>query len=356
MIAADNLVAVPLADGLRVRRDRCVEGIQRAGPPRRVLRIRIANFHFLALLHRHPRVVARIREAQEHARVRDVLLLQELAAHHEVRELPSLIPPQAHSPRGGGDTILNLEATGTGLLPVLQRLFAQQRNESLFASHRRHHVIQILGRNLKQRTHLSLAVEHFRVLRLKLNLPVCERAPLVAIFVPRVEGHQVHMAVENVNTLAAPEHNLHGVPVAEDLFDIERRRDAVRARRGEARTAFSPHDVLLTVTFLFVRHVKLVLRRDPFAFAVDDRAVHAPPLADTFLHDVILDRREPARARIRRADAAIENARVAPHLRPPAPARQAPLKLHAEVEVRELVVRGDRAVAFTRDVNDVLAI
>src|SRR5688572_17841786 len=96
---------------------------------------------------------------------------------------------------------------------------------------------------LMERTRLGLAIENFGLLGLKLDFAVGERPPLFALLVAGVEGDEVDMAVENVDALAAPKNDLDRVPVAEDLLDIERRRDAVGSHGGDALAAFFPNDV-----------------------------------------------------------------------------------------------------------------
>ena len=71
--------------------------------------------------------------------------------------------------------------------------------------------------------------------------------------------------------------------------------DAVGRCGRNPTSPFFPNDIFLSCAFFLIGNVEFVCARDPFSFGIDERAIDAPPLADTFLHDVVFNGGEPAR-------------------------------------------------------------
>src|SRR5881628_1937561 len=111
--------------------------------------------------------------------------------------------------------------------------------------------------------------------------------------------------------VAGPEDHFDRVPLTKRLLGLETRRDAVRRGGGDATRSFFVNDVLLAGAFFLVGNLRFHLRGNPLALHVNDRAVHTPPLADAAFHDVVLDRGQPARARVGLPDTTVKNAAVA---------------------------------------------
>src|SRR5207245_7876880 len=98
-------------------------------------------------------------------------------------------------------------------------------------------------------------------------------------------------------------------------------------------------DTLLARRFAAIRNPRFFLQDDLPAFDVNIGSVHAPPLADSLLHDVALDRAHPGiAARALRPDAPIKQAAVAIMFRLGArrPLLFAPLVFDPDVDVAEL--------------------
>ena len=257
---------------------------------------------------------------------------------------------------GTGHAVRNRKSAGAALLPILQCVVVQQCGKPLFIADRGNRLAREFHRQFIEVAHLDFSIEYFRRFGLKLDFAVRQWTPAIAILVARIDGDEIDVAVKNVDALAAPKNNLNRVPITEDLFDIEWRRDAIGGQRRDAWGAAFPNDVLLTAAFLLVRYQEFHLRSDPFTFDVYDRAINAPPLANALLHDVVLHGDQPPGVRIRLADAAVKDAAVASHVLPPWPSLPAPLELDTEMKVCELLARGDGAVNLAGDMDDIFAI
>src|SRR5690606_10689617 len=95
-----------------------LEWIDRTVAPGRVLRIGIADLHFMALVHGHPRIGAGIGKSHEHARVGLCTGLPELSAQDEVPELALAEPPQAHAALRRRHAGPHFKTAGAALLPM----------------------------------------------------------------------------------------------------------------------------------------------------------------------------------------------------------------------------------------------
>src|SRR5688572_8308246 len=123
----------------------------------------------MTLLHSDPRVISRVRETHKHAGIGEILLLYKLAAKNVIGEPTPPIPPQAHAAFGRSDTVGNGEPARAALLPTLEGVVREQRDESLFIARRRNGFAEIFGWKLVQMARLRLSIENLRCLRLKLN-------------------------------------------------------------------------------------------------------------------------------------------------------------------------------------------
>src|SRR5437773_2576333 len=156
--AANNFILVPLSLCSGVGRHRRVERVEGSRPPGWLLRIRVADLDLVTLLHRRPRVIARIRKPDEDTRIRNLLFLQKLAAQNEVREYAPGIPPKAHAAFARRRAVLDQKPARPALFPVLHSLRRQQRDEFLLVRHRRRNFVEELLRQFVERTRLDVAV------------------------------------------------------------------------------------------------------------------------------------------------------------------------------------------------------
>src|SRR6266849_7950140 len=123
---ASQFVAVPLAERFHGHFDRAVERIDRSRPTGRLRWLRITDLHLVALLDRHPRIIPRIRESDEHAGIRVRPFLYPFATQHEVGERPAGEPPQPHAFVSGRDAILNCKMPRPALRPAIRGVFAEE--------------------------------------------------------------------------------------------------------------------------------------------------------------------------------------------------------------------------------------
>src|SRR5258706_11717244 len=130
---AGDLVLVPLADGLCIGDRRGGEGVDGSRAPRRILRIRIADLHFVSFVDGQPGIVVGMGETQKHAGVGDFLLLKELAAKNEIVKLAAGKPPEPHATFSRGNAIFHDKSTRAALLPVRQGFAGEKGDKAGFA-------------------------------------------------------------------------------------------------------------------------------------------------------------------------------------------------------------------------------
>ena len=164
-----------------------------------------------------------------------------------------------------------------------------------------------------------------------------------AFLVTRVRQDEDNLAVEHVDADVAPANHFTNVPGA-GFFGIQRGGDPLTG--GDLRPSRFVKDTLLARRFAAIRNPRFFLQDDLPAFDVNIGSVHAPPLADSLLHDVALDRAHPGiAARALRPDAPIKQAAVAIMFRLGArrPLLFAPLVFDPDVDVAELRLGCDGA-------------